>query len=112
MLPAAAAKLTAAENLRALDGLRFLWLELTNRCNLTCAHCYAESGPRPSRKDALTTADYKRLLEEAAALGCRAVQFLGGEPTLHCGLPELITRTRALEHLPKRGTRPRGPWPT
>ena len=101
MLPAAAAKLAADENLRALDGLRFLWLELTNRCNLTCAHCYAESGPRPSRKDALTTADYKRLLEEATALGCRAVQFLGGEPTLHCGLPELITRARALryEHL-------------
>ena len=46
MLPAAAAKLTADENLRALDGLRFLWLELTNRCNLTRAHCYAESGPR------------------------------------------------------------------
>ena len=74
MLPAAAAKLTADENLRALDGLRFLWLELTNRCNLTRAHCYAESGPRPSRKDALTAADYKRLLEEAAALGCRAVR--------------------------------------
>ncbi|MGO8843172.1 MAG: radical SAM protein [Methyloceanibacter sp.] len=101
MLPAAAAKLTADENFRTLDGLRFLWLELTNRCNLTCAHCYAESGPRPSRKDVLTTADYKRLLEEAAALGCRAVQFIGGEPTLHRGLPELITRARALiyEHV-------------
>ena len=42
MLPAAAAKLTADENLSAFDGLRFLWLELTNRCNLTCAHCNAE----------------------------------------------------------------------
>ena len=42
MLPAAAAKLTADEGLRALDELRFLWLELTNRCNLTCAHCYAK----------------------------------------------------------------------
>lgn len=98
MLPAAAAKLTADEDLRALDELRFLWLELTNRCNLTCAHCYAESGPRPLRKDVLTTADYKRLLEEAAALGCRAVQFIGGEPTLHRGLPELITRARALRY--------------
>ena len=98
MLPAAAAKLTADEGLRALDELRFLWLELTNRCNLTCAHCYAKSGPRPLRKDVLTTADYKRLLEEAAALGCRAVQFIGGEPTLHRGLPELITRARALRY--------------
>jgi len=98
MLPAAVARLRVDEDLRTLDGLRFLWLELTNRCNLTCAHCYAESGPHPSRKHALTTADYKRLLEEAAALGCRAVQFLGGEPTLHGGLPELIARARALRY--------------
>jgi sulfatase maturation enzyme AslB (radical SAM superfamily) len=25
--------------------LDFLWLELTNRCNLQCTHCYADSGP-------------------------------------------------------------------
>ena len=95
---ASAVSSAADEDLRALDGFRFLWVELTNRCNLTCAHCYAESGPRPSRKDVLTTADYKRLLEEAAALGCRAVQFIGGEPTLHRGLPELITWARALRY--------------
>jgi MoaA/NifB/PqqE/SkfB family radical SAM enzyme len=95
---ASAVSSAADEDLRALDGLRFLWVELTNRCNLACAHCYAESGPRPSRKDVLTTADYKRLLEEAAALGCRAVQFIGGEPTLHRGLPELITWARALRY--------------
>ena len=83
MLPAAAAKLTADENLRALDGLRFLWLELTNRCNLTCAHCNAESGPRPSRKDVLTTADYKRLLEEAAAgLPCGPIRWRRTDPAL------------------------------
>ena len=88
----------ADKDLRAPDEPRFLWLELTNRCNLTCAHCYPESGPRPSRKDVLTTTDYKRLLEEAAALGCRAVQFIGGEPTLDRGLPELIMRARALRY--------------
>jgi MoaA/NifB/PqqE/SkfB family radical SAM enzyme len=76
--------------------LRFLWLELTNKCNLACAHCYAESGPQPSRKDVLTTTDYRRLLEEAAVLGCRSVQFIGGEPTLHRGLPELISHARRL----------------
>ena len=31
-------------------------------------------------------------------MGYRAVQFIGGEPTLHCGLPELITRARALRY--------------
>jgi len=71
-----------------------LWLELTNKCNLNCSHCYAESGPHPSRKDVLVTADYLRLLDEAAGIGCRAVQFIGGEPTLHRGLPELIGHAR------------------
>jgi MoaA/NifB/PqqE/SkfB family radical SAM enzyme len=96
MLSAAEARDVTNSGASPLDGLRFLWLELTNRCNLSCAHCYAESGPHPSRKDVLTTADYQRLLEEAAVLGCRAVQFIGGEPTLHRGLPELIEQARAL----------------
>ncbi len=42
-----------------------------------------------------------RLLAEAAELGCRAVQFIGGEPTLHPALPRLIARSRELgyEHV-------------
>jgi organic radical activating enzyme len=79
-----------------MEGLRFLWLELTNLCNLHCAHCYAESGPRPSGADLLTTADFARLLDEAAEVGCRAVQFIGGEATLHPGLPQLIAHARAV----------------
>jgi len=77
-----------------IDGLRFIWLELTNRCNLACVHCYAESGPHPERQDVLTTTDFKRVLDEAAEIGCRAVQFIGGEPTLHPGLPALIGHAR------------------
>lgn len=79
-----------------IDGLRFLWLELTNLCNLQCTHCYAESGPHPDRADLLSTADFERLLKEAAVIGCRAVQFIGGEATLHPGLPQLIARARDL----------------
>ena len=79
-----------------IDGLQFLWLELTNVCNLRCTHCYAESGPHPDRADLLSTADFERLLKEAAAIGCRAVQFIGGEATLHPGLPQLIARARDL----------------
>jgi organic radical activating enzyme len=81
-----------------ISGLRFLWLELTNVCNLHCTHCYAESGPHPDRADLLSTADFKRLLREAADIGCRAVQFIGGEATLHPGLPQLIAYARHLEY--------------
>jgi len=77
------------------ERLEFLWLELTASCNLECSHCYTESGPSLPIIGALGTEDWRRLLDDAAALGCRRVQFIGGEPTLHPGLPELIAHARA-----------------
>jgi MoaA/NifB/PqqE/SkfB family radical SAM enzyme len=68
----------------------FLWLELTNRCNLQCSHCYSGSSPYSGDRDFLTEADYLRLIEESYALGCRQIQFIGGEPTLNKSLPVLI----------------------
>jgi MoaA/NifB/PqqE/SkfB family radical SAM enzyme len=38
----------------------------------------------------MTAADWRRVIDEAAALGVREVQFIGGEPTLHPALPELV----------------------
>jgi len=74
-------------------GLEFLWLELTNRCNLQCVHCYAESGPRTGICDTLATQDYISLLDEAYDIGCRSVQFIGGEPTLNRDLGRLVIHT-------------------
>jgi MoaA/NifB/PqqE/SkfB family radical SAM enzyme len=73
-----------------LGGLDFLWLELTSLCNLECVHCYAESGPFVQKADDLSPERYAELIIEAAALGCRKIQFIGGEPTLHPELPHLI----------------------
>lgn len=70
--------------------LDFVWLELTNRCNLQCIHCYAESGPTAGNTDALTENDYLGLIEQVYDLGCRHIQFIGGEPTLNQSLPKLI----------------------
>jgi MoaA/NifB/PqqE/SkfB family radical SAM enzyme len=68
----------------AVDGgLNFLWLELTNRCNLQCVHCYTESHPLSGDRDVLTTAAYESVMRQAYALGCRRLQFIGGEPQLH-----------------------------
>ncbi len=70
--------------------LEFLWLELTNRCNLQCTHCYSSSSPYSGERDVLTGNDYIRLLNESYELGCRQVQFIGGEPTLNNALPTLV----------------------
>ena len=53
--------------------IEFLWLELTNRCNLKCVHCYSESGPDGHRADQLLGSDYERLLDEAEELYQRAL---------------------------------------
>ncbi len=76
--------------------LEYLWLEITTRCNLNCIHCYAESGPRQNSAETLSLDDWCLALREAARLGCRQVQFIGGEPTLHPDLPRLISQARSL----------------
>jgi sulfatase maturation enzyme AslB (radical SAM superfamily) len=70
--------------------LDFVWLELTNRCNLQCVHCYADSGPSAGGTDVLTEDDYLGLIDQIYDLGCRKIQFIGGEPTLNRSLPKLI----------------------
>lgn len=68
----------------------FLSLELTNQCNLQCIHCYANAGPQNMIYNLLKINDYKKLIQEGIRLGSRAVQFIGGEPTLNKDLPYLI----------------------
>jgi sulfatase maturation enzyme AslB (radical SAM superfamily) len=70
--------------------LQFLWVELTNQCNLQCSHCYAESGPKTSTKNSLSSTHYQQLIFDAYEIGCRQIQFIGGEPTLNTDLPALI----------------------
>lgn len=71
------------------SALSFVWLEITGRCQLECAHCYAGSGPNGGH-GSMETADWVRVIDQAAAAGVRRVQFIGGEPTLHPELPLLV----------------------
>jgi MoaA/NifB/PqqE/SkfB family radical SAM enzyme len=80
----------------SLGGLSFLWLELTNKCNLECVHCYANSSPRAGESDVLHVNEYCKVLEDGFAVGCRKVQFIGGEATLNAALPDLLSHARRL----------------
>ncbi|MBP2321212.1 MoaA/NifB/PqqE/SkfB family radical SAM enzyme [Kibdelosporangium banguiense] len=73
--------------------LSFVWLEITGKCQLKCEHCYADSGPSGT-DGVMTLADWSRVIDQAAGLGTRMVQFIGGEPTLYPGVARL-DRTRA-----------------
>ncbi|MGW4200783.1 radical SAM/SPASM domain-containing protein [Streptomyces sp. NPDC004726] len=67
---------------RPIAGIQTLELEITGKCQLTCAHCLSESSPQASH-GTMTPADWRRVITDAAALGIPRVQLIGGEPTVH-----------------------------
>ncbi len=69
-----------------------LLAELTYRCPLHCPYC-----SNPTRLSAgleLTTAEWERVLAQAADLGVLHVHFSGGEPLLRPDLPDLVRAAR------------------
>jgi MoaA/NifB/PqqE/SkfB family radical SAM enzyme len=69
-----------------------LVIELTNRCNLHCQHCF--SGRHGGRED-LPLALLQRVLDEAHAHGFGELSFTGGDPTVYRHLAEALQRTAA-----------------
>jgi len=67
----------------------FLFLSVTDRCNLRCQGCWVTSSG-PGRSLDLVTLD--RVVSEAATAGVSTFGILGGEPLLHEGLTELFHR--------------------
>jgi MoaA/NifB/PqqE/SkfB family radical SAM enzyme len=75
----------------APTGLTFLELEITGRCQLTCSsHCYAEAGPSRGH-GSMTGEDWRRVIDEAGAMGVPTVQFIGG-CSRGCGVPRRSCR--------------------
>lgn len=88
-------------------GLRFAWrmitsrlsgrptlllayLYVTDRCNLRCTYCNFPFLNRPE----LNTDQCLLVVDQLAALGCRRVTILGGEPLLRADISEIIARVR------------------
>jgi pyrroloquinoline quinone biosynthesis protein E len=67
--------------------------EITHRCPLHCVYC---SNPLEltSRQEELATADWLRVVREAAALGVLHLHLTGGEPLARPDLVELIDGAR------------------
>lgn len=70
-------------------------LELTHRCPLQCPYC---SNPieLERAKGELSTAEWMRVLDEAAELGILQVHFSGGEPAARRDLPDLVAHARKI----------------
>ncbi len=70
--------------------------ELTHRCPLQCPYC---ANPLELERASveLDTASWKRVLEQAAALGVLQVHFSGGEPTARRDLLALVAHARDMQ---------------
>jgi pyrroloquinoline quinone biosynthesis protein E len=78
----------------ALEPPLALLAELTHRCPLQCPYC---SNPLALDRAELDTDAWRRVLDEAAAMGVLQVHFSGGEPTARRDLDALVA------HAAKRG---------
>ncbi|MCP4676320.1 MAG: radical SAM protein [Deltaproteobacteria bacterium] len=63
-------------------------MTLTERCNLSCKHCYIP--PNASGSEDLTTAEIADLLDQLADVGTLRLILTGGEPTLRSDLVDLV----------------------
>lgn len=64
-------------------------VSVTNACTLACAHCYSNCTAAPG-PDELSTADWLRLIDEAAEAGIIALMVEGGEPLLRPDIFEIL----------------------
>ena len=66
-----------------------LIVELTNRCNLRCAHCFEE---RHAAVAELPLAIVDRVIAEGQRCGIGEICFTGGEPTVHRQFEHIVRR--------------------
>ena len=74
----------------APEGLRELWLQINNACNLTCTHCLVSSGPGGA--PGVDPEALVRLVDRAKALGMERLYITGGEPFLRKDIFDLARR--------------------
>lgn len=71
----------------------------TNKCNLTCKHCYQDARPDACARE-LTTDEARTLIDQIAAAGFKVMIFSGGEPLMRPDIYDLVA------YAASRGLRP------
>ncbi len=71
----------------------------TNRCNLTCRHCYQNATPDALANE-LSTDEARTLIDQIARAGFKIMIFSGGEPLMRPDIYGLVS------HAAARGLRP------
>jgi uncharacterized radical SAM superfamily Fe-S cluster-containing enzyme len=73
-------------------------IDLTNRCNMRCPICFANAGAagyvcEPTYDEHVA---HMRTLRDFRPIPCTAIQFTGGEPTIHPDFLRLLAKAREM----------------
>ncbi|MBN2528998.1 MAG: radical SAM protein [Deltaproteobacteria bacterium] len=80
----------------AFHSLRYLFLEITARCNLNCRHCGSDCQKNES-PNSLSVAQWQKVIDDIAATFEPSSVFLvvtGGEPLCHPRLSQILRQIR------------------
>ena len=75
----------------------------TNKCNLTCKHCYQDARPDACANE-LTTDEARALIDQIAAAGFKIMIFSGGEPLMRPDIYDLVAYAASKGLRPVFGT--------
>ena len=80
----------------AFSGMRrpVVFWNLTDRCNLSCTHCYSRSAPDSQIQGELSTTEALAFIDNLAAAGIPLVIFTGGEPLVRPDIWQLADHSR------------------
>ena len=79
------------------QGLRELWLQINNACNLSCTHCLVSSGP--GKEPGLPLNRLRGIVDRAVALGVERLYITGGEPFVRRDVFALLRHATAVRGL-------------
>ncbi len=77
---------------RILDGSIVIW-NFTNRCNLSCLHCYSKASL--DSVDTLTTETIKKTIDEFVQNKIKFIIFSGGEPLVRKDIFEIASYAKS-----------------
>lgn len=80
-------------NKHKFESVRFY---VTHACNSRCIYCDTYRNEEYRKISFMELEDAKELIRQFQDLGCKYIDFTGGEPTLHPQLPQLLSYARSL----------------
>ncbi len=72
-----------------------IFWNITNKCNLTCDHCYISAGPDKERAGELSTKEAKAFIDDVSEMGVPLLLFTGGEPLVRNDFWDLAAHAKA-----------------